>query len=193
MAERSTLRAGAKSAVLLRNFDQIIDGATLALAENPAASMREVAEHSGVVRATLYRHFSSREELLREIFRSAGESTQAAIKAAEPQRGPATEALRRQIEALLEVAGRYRIIAEQRLAFADLEGEVAQAMTPLVELIERGQSEGSIRADLSARWLARTLPTLCTAAPASLAEGDFEPAEAVDVILKTFFESLDPR
>ena len=46
---------------------RILAAATRALAEDPKASMSDVAVASGVGRATLYRHFASRDELLGAI------------------------------------------------------------------------------------------------------------------------------
>ena len=47
--------------------EAILMSAASFLAENPAAQMRKIAAAAGVSRATLYRHFQSREELIREL------------------------------------------------------------------------------------------------------------------------------
>src|SRR5688500_18269218 len=54
-----------------RNLERIIAAATTLLAVNPGASMAEIAEASGLVRATLYRHFPTREDLMREMYSAA--------------------------------------------------------------------------------------------------------------------------
>jgi AcrR family transcriptional regulator len=47
-----------------RNRDAIMAAALQALAESPDASLNAIAKRAGVANATLYRHFSSREDLV---------------------------------------------------------------------------------------------------------------------------------
>ena len=53
-----------------RNRSAIIDAATVVLGANLQASMQDVAAAAGVSRATLYRHFSNREQLIEALHRS---------------------------------------------------------------------------------------------------------------------------
>lgn len=74
--------------------------------------MQDIAEASGVARATLYRHFAGRDELLRAIYIGGLHNAGTAIDAAEPERGNAPDALRRVIDGLMVVIDRYRIVTE---------------------------------------------------------------------------------
>ena len=47
-----------------RNRDAILAAALVALTESPDASLNAIAKRAGVANATLYRHFSTREELV---------------------------------------------------------------------------------------------------------------------------------
>ena len=62
MVEISSERADA-----LRNRAAILDVAAEVLAADPGASLAEVASRAGLGRATLYRHFASRDALLAAI------------------------------------------------------------------------------------------------------------------------------
>src|SRR5437764_13545365 len=109
---RSPGRAAAR-----RNAERILDATAELLAAQPNVSLEEVAAQAGVSRATLYHHFAGRDALLDALTaRSIAEVT-AAIEAARPQHGTATEALERVLRAAWQVIGRYRglVIVEPRL------------------------------------------------------------------------------
>jgi AcrR family transcriptional regulator len=190
VAEPADLVDEQRRADFVRNFDRIIDGATAALADNPSASMTEIAARSGVVRATLYRHFPAREDLLRAIYRSALANIDSAIKGAEPERGTAIEALEREIEALVGVIGRFRALVEQRLDFPDLLPEAEATFTPIYALVERGQEQGSVRKDLPAPWLATVVIMLSVSAVRSIDLGELESTEAATAAKRTILAAL---
>src|ERR671929_169881 len=72
-----------------RNIQAIIDAALEALANDPDASMAEIARRAGVVRATIYMHFPTREALLDAVMEEATGRVAEAIRNAEPERGGA--------------------------------------------------------------------------------------------------------
>src|SRR5919206_151258 len=82
-----------------RNIQAIIDAALQALASDPDASMAEIARRAGVVRATIYMHFPTREALLDAVMEHAVGQVAEATRAAEPTRGEPEEALERVLRA----------------------------------------------------------------------------------------------
>src|SRR6266568_9643696 len=78
-----------------RSISSIIDAALEALASDPDVSMAEIARRAGVVRATVYKHFPTRESLLDAVMEHATGLVADAIREAEPNRGEPTEALER--------------------------------------------------------------------------------------------------
>ncbi|MET0429162.1 MAG: TetR/AcrR family transcriptional regulator [Microvirga sp.] len=152
--------------------------------------MEEVARRSGVGRATLYRHFSSREELIQLIYIRALRGLGEAIEAAEPDRGSPVEALRRQIDGCLAAIGRHPMVVQNRIGSPDVQAETGRAFAPLVELIERGQKDGSVRDDLPADWLAGLIPVTCILAVAAVDREEYSLAEAPEVVAKTLFEPI---
>ena len=67
-----------------RNIAAIIDAALEALASDPDASMAEIARRAGVVRATVYMHFPTRESLLDAVMEHAVGQVARATSGADP-------------------------------------------------------------------------------------------------------------
>src|SRR4051812_49793252 len=78
-----------------RNNTAIIDAALEALANDPDVSMAEIARRAGVVRATIYMHFPTRESLLDAVMENATAQVADATRGAEPERGEPKDALER--------------------------------------------------------------------------------------------------
>jgi AcrR family transcriptional regulator len=176
-----------------RNLERIIEAATALLAVNPGASMAEIAEASGLVRATLYRHFPTRDDLLREMYSAALEELVTAILVVEPERGKATDAISRVVDALLVVGDRYRILAEERPRSPELQQQEQTVAAPLLALMERGQRDGELRDDLPLRWLVAALGSLINEALRAVNRNDIDRAEAGTLVTKTFLESIRSR
>jgi TetR/AcrR family transcriptional regulator, mexCD-oprJ operon repressor len=162
-----------------RSFDSILEAALEALASDPDASMAEIARGAGVVRATIYVHFPTREALIAAITEQGLAEVSAAIESAEPARGEPAEALERVITAAWRGLGRYHALVEinTRLASADLHALHAPVVDVIVPLIERGQRDGSFRADVPSAWHLATLLALIHAASGELAAGRMSSAQ----------------
>jgi AcrR family transcriptional regulator len=186
-------RAVKRRADAERNLGRIIEAATGLLAVNPRASMAEIAEASGLVRATLYRHFPTREELLQAIYSAALEDALAAILAVEPERGKATDAIARVVDSLLVVGDRYQILNAERRDYPELREQEESVGAPLIALVERGQRDGELRDDMPLRWLVAALGSLITEALRAVAREDIGRAQAGNLATRSFLESMRPR
>ena len=192
-ANGSAPRVSKRRADAERNLTRIIESATALLAVNPRASMAEIAEASGLVRATLYRHFPTREDLLQAIYSAALEDALSAILAAEPERGKATDAIGRVVDALLVVGDRYQILQAERRDYPELREQEESVGAPLIALVERGQRSGELRDDMPLRWLVAALGSLLTEALRAVARGDIDRTQAGALATRTFLESMHPR
>jgi AcrR family transcriptional regulator len=144
-----------------RNRRGLLEAAADALAENPGASMAEVARAAGLTRATLYRHFSNRQQLLEAMRAEALVRATHAIAASRLEEGSALEALHRVVEALLREGRRFRALL---LAGADEDPVFLQermaVFGPLQGVVQRGQAAGLIRADLPPGWVVAVIAAL---------------------------------
>lgn len=138
----------------------------LELSLDSRISMAEVAKRVGMSRATLHRHFSTREQLIFEV----GSFAQVHLTAAMPE--PAGNALDR-LEALIH----YWTSEPELYRFLCVTSDVVvkarwiEQRRSCVDLVRAGQQEGSIRIDLMAEWIVEALDALICSAVKGVAEG----------------------
>jgi AcrR family transcriptional regulator len=176
-----------------RNLERILEAATALLAVKPSASMAEIAEASGLVRATLYRHFPTRDDLMREMYSAALSDALQAILAVDPDRGKVTDAIARVVDALLAVGDRYRILTEERPRSPKLKEQEETVGAPMIALLERGQQNGEIRDDMPLRWQVAALGSLINEAILAVGRGDIERADAGRLVTATLLDSIRAR
>jgi len=156
-----------------RSVARILDAALEALASDPEASMAAIARRAGLVRATVYAHFPTREALIAAITARAVAEVTAAIEAAEPARGAPAEALQRVVAAAWRALGRFHALVEinTRLPHSEQHALHQPVVAVLAPLIERGQRDGTFRADVPVTWHLSVLLAIVHAATGELAAG----------------------
>jgi len=156
-----------------RSVARILDSAVDALASDPEASMAEIARRAGVVRATIYVHFPTRDALIDAVTRRAIAEATATIKAAEPERGDAADALNRVVVSAWRTLERYHALVaiNTQLPQAELHARHRPVLAILEPLIERGQRDGSFRSDVPAAWHLSMVMALIHAASGELQAG----------------------
>jgi len=156
------------------------------LARNPDSSMADVAQAANLTRATLYRHFSNRQTLLKAIQAEALARASETLIACRLDEGNALEVLGRVIASLGKHGMRFRIIliraSDHNARFLTQRDQV---LAPLVEVIKRGQAEGDIRADLSPEWIVTAMASLLISAVRAAPQTKHSDAEVSDLIFRT--------
>lgn len=144
-----------------RNRRSLLDAAAAALAENPGASMAEVARAAGLTRATLYRHFSSREALLEAMRAEALVRATEALAVSRLDEGTALDALSRAVRALVDEGLRFRaVLAVGADQDPEFRAERMRVLAPVRDVVRRGQASGVIREDLPAEWVVAVMAAL---------------------------------
>jgi AcrR family transcriptional regulator len=178
-----------------RNIQAIIDAALEELADDPDASMAAIARRAGVVRATVYMHFPTREALLDAVMEDAVGQVAEATRAAEPTQGEPEEALQRVLRATWHKLSDFQTllaINTSRLSAKELHRRHQPVMTQFVPLIERGQANGVFRSDVPVSWHLAMIRAIAHAASAEVRSGRIPVSEAESAMLTTALAAVTP-
>jgi TetR/AcrR family transcriptional regulator, mexCD-oprJ operon repressor len=137
----------------------IIETAGRVLAQRNGARIADVAAAAGVSRGTVYRHFPTREALVRALADSASAEAEWRLDDANLDNVPVEEALGRAARALVALGDRYLALQDPTIIGPD-NNAVRQ---PLRALLQRGQAEGRIRPDVPLDCLLESLLALAGA------------------------------
>ena len=179
-----------------RNTTAIINAALEALADDPDVSMAEIARRAGVVRATVYMHFPTRESLLDAVMEDAVAQVAEATRGAEPTQGEPEEALERVLRATWHKLSDFQTLLAiniSRLSAKELHRRHQPVMTLFVPLIERGQKKGVFRSDLPVAWHLAMVRAIAHAASAELRSGRIDESRVEDALISTAKNALGPQ
>jgi AcrR family transcriptional regulator len=176
-----------------RSIARILDAAVDALSDDQEASMAEIARRAGVVRATIYVHFPTREDLVAAVTERALTEAAAAIDAAEPNRDDPAVALQRVVASTWRTLGRYHALVAintSTLTSEQLHQSHGAVLHQILPLIERGQATGAFRPDVPTTWHLSMLMALVHAGSAELRAGRISPADAEAAVVGTVLGAI---
>lgn len=177
-----------------RSVQAILDAALEALTTDPDASMSEIARRAGVVRATVYVHFPTRETLIAAITDRALAETSEALGAVNVRHGDPAEALSRMLAASWRILGRYRALVaiNSRLGPERLRSLHQPILRQLRPVLRRGQRTGRFNPDLSLDWMQTVLLELVHAASREVSAGRLSEPKAERALIATATGALAP-
>lgn len=166
-----------------RNLEAIIDAAVPLLCEHPRASMQQIAAAAGLHRATVHRHFPSRDDLLDELRQRAYIQSYEGLAGvmASPSAEPG-DTLERAAAVLIAPGDRYRLHLYTTWRSTANEHRAVEIGEGLVAIVTAAQAAGQARQDLPAAQLAAIFGGLIFALLPQIADGSTTVAGAARTI-----------
>lgn len=176
-----------------RSRRALLDAAIELLLVNPSASLSDIAQHAGVGRATLYRHFESREALIRELALESLTMTDAILRPIGDAGLSARETLEQGLTAIMQVADRFHFLLFLWY-FGDDDPELEtiynRQLKDVYRLIERGKQEHSIDSSLSSEWIVSLIDSLVYAGWWAVQSGDLTAEQAGRHATQSLFNGI---
>ncbi len=160
------------------------------LLRNPAAGMSEIALAAGVGRATLYRHFESRELLVQALANKCLQETDELVVPLKEQGLTGKEAIEAYIDVLMPMANRFRFLMSLWNIAADDPTVIRiyqRQLRELRELVKQAQDEGDICKSFSSIWVVSTFDALLTSAWQLIEHRKMSSAAAAAAFKRTFY------
>ena len=177
-----------------RVAEAILDAAADLLAgggEPP--SMNDVASAAGVARATLYRHFPTREQLLQALSTAARDATATRLAEADLDAVPVPEAIARLARVVAAGGSKYAALIS-RFGVSDYASDAEQQIDTMIRaLLQRGLDDGTFRGDLTATELQFLLGQLLQAAARMTAEHLAGVEKAAALVTSVFLTGTQNR
>ncbi|MBJ7470571.1 MAG: TetR/AcrR family transcriptional regulator [Solirubrobacteraceae bacterium] len=149
----------------VRNRDRILDAAAKLLAQNPSASLLDVATAAGLSRATVYRHFSTMDDVSRALLVEVEDLGREVLKdgltaavRGDTRDATVSEQMLTMLEAALPVQTRY---AETMAGSDSPEDQLLATFGPVLRAtVVEGQNRGEYAGGLDPEATSQALLTL---------------------------------
>ena len=161
--------------------EQILLAAAEFLGRRPNATQEELARAVGMSRASLHRHFDSRAAVLTAVEELAIAKLTDAVAEADLTEGPADDAVRRLLDAVMPMAGCLALLFTLGQDYAFHEDHPGWQMLDkaMSGLFARGQAAGVFRPELHPQWLTDVFASVIATAPWSIRLGRL-PKDGID-------------
>ncbi|MGB0388657.1 MAG: TetR/AcrR family transcriptional regulator [Ardenticatenaceae bacterium] len=166
----------------------IIEASIHTLLVNPSAGMSQIAVAAGVGRATLYRHFESRDALIQKLAFVCVEELEDATESLQHLSGRA--AIEAEIDLTMPLADRFHFLMSLWHIAADnevMKRICQEELDELATVIDQAKEAGEIALELPTVWLVSFYDSTLRVAWSLIASGDVTPDEAAEYAKRSFF------
>ena len=171
--------------------DAIVEAAFDVLSRDPSAALAQVAERAGVGRATLHRHFATREDLVRALALTAIEEMDAAAEAACADATSHEDAFRRMLTVLIPLGDRHGFLSREPVDDDPaIAAEFQRQTDETREMVEGAKAEGLFDPAVPTAWITQAFDHLLYAAWESVRAGEATHAQAADLAWRTLTHGL---
>ncbi|MEM7082967.1 MAG: TetR family transcriptional regulator [Pseudomonadota bacterium] len=180
-----------KSTHKLSARDAIIEAAFTVFSRDPSAPLADVVRQSGVGRATLHRHFSTRDSLITQLAHLAISETDEAVEHACEGLESHAEAIHRTLEVLIPLGDRHGFLALQPVnENSELAMEYKRQDAETREMIEGAKQERLFDPSVPTDWILQTFEHLIYAAWESVRLESITPNQAAELAWRTLTAGL---
>jgi AcrR family transcriptional regulator len=181
-----------------RSVRAILEAAERVLADDPGASMEQIAEAAGLTRITVHRRFASRQALMEALAVSAKQQLVDAIEEARPDAAPALVALHRVTANALRVKNAWRFTLGNPMADTSAAAAIwADVKARTLELLKRAQREGLLDPAADLEWTRQVYYALLREAlnsPGAEQDPDAQDPDALaTLVVDTLLHGAGPR
>ncbi|MFI7501732.1 TetR/AcrR family transcriptional regulator [Streptomyces sp. NPDC049687] len=139
-----------------RSVRAILEAAEQVLAEDPGASMEQIAEQAGVARTTVHRRFANRQALIEALAASAKRQLIECVEDARMDTAPPLVALHRVTANVLRIKSVWRFTLGHPLADTPLTEVIwSEVNAGALDFFARAQREGFLAPDTDLMWARR--------------------------------------
>jgi AcrR family transcriptional regulator len=171
--------------------DAIIEAAFAVFSKDPSAALSEVSTLAGVGRATLHRHFSSREDLIRALAKIANQEMDDAVDAACANVASYSEAARKSLHALIPLGDRYGFLELEPIDDdPELKAAFERQKRETEEMVDAAKREGLFDPSIPTSWIVQAYDHLLYAGWESVKAGESTPDQAADLAWRTLTAGL---
>ena len=175
----------------LSSRDAIIEAAFSVFSKNPSAALADVAERAGVGRATLHRHFASRDDLMRALSTIAIMEMDDAVEEACADATSYSEVARLALQALIPLGDRHGFLAlEGDSDDPELQAAYAKEQRETAEMVDAAKGEGLFDTSVATAWIVQAFDHLMYAGWESVKAGETTQDQAASLAWRTLIHGL---
>jgi AcrR family transcriptional regulator len=169
----------------MRTRRAILSAAASVLARDRTATLADIAEAADVGRSTLHRYFADRDELVRAAIDDSFQVLTQSVTGAAIHEGPAMDALRRLVAALVDTGDRLLFLFGDTRTLEGVDLGTAQSEDHLADLVRRGQQEGVFDPEITPYWFEQVLHALVYTACLAASEGKMPRHGVTATVIRT--------